>query len=126
MEKISTDRLIAIRKKHGFSQKYVAISVGVAPSIVSRWESGITTPSRENLSKLADLFNVTVDYLLSRSDEELPVSSEALSVEERKLIQDYRALNQQGQEYIRQTMYMARTIYKKYSELPNMESKIGN
>ena len=123
MEKISTDRLIAIRKKHGFSQKYVAISVGVAPSIVSRLESGITTPSRENLSKLADLFNVTVDYLLSRSDEELPISSEALSIEERKLIQDYRALNQQGQEYIRQTMYMARTIYKKCVDLSYVEDK---
>ena len=68
MSEINVNRLIEERKKKRYSQKYVAISVGVAPSIVSRWESGIKVPSRESLAKLADLYGVTIDYLMGRGD----------------------------------------------------------
>ena len=100
MNETSIERLIETRKKKGFSQKYVALSVGVAPSIVSRWESGLKSPSRESYAKLADLYGVTVDYLLGRSDEEMPVTSEGLSNDELKLLQDYRSLNPEGQEKV--------------------------
>lgn len=120
MAEVNRERLVLVRNKHGFSQKYVALSVGVAPSIVSRWESGIKIPSRENLTKLANLYNVSVDYLLGRSDEELPVTDESLSTDEQKLIRDYRSLNPQGQAYIRQTMFMALPIYIRHSDLPDV------
>ena len=68
MSVIETQRLVAERKRHGYSQKYVALSVGVAASIVSRWESGLKVPSRENLAKLADLYGVTIDYLMGREE----------------------------------------------------------
>ena len=54
------------RENAGFSQKYVAITLGVQPPNVSRWESGVTFPTVENLMKLADLYQVTTDYLLGR------------------------------------------------------------
>lgn len=126
MSEINRQRLIDIRQNHGYSQKYVALSIGVAPSIVSRWESGKKVPSRESVSKLADLYEVTIDYLMGRSDEEMPISADSLSDDELKLIQDYRKLNKQGQEYIRQTMYMALPIYKRHSDNADMEDqKIG-
>lgn len=118
------DTLRLCREKMGLSQKQVAIEIGVKPPTVSQWESGIKTPSRDNLSKLASLYNTTVDYLLRGSDDNATADPSSLSPEEKRLIRDYRSLNEQGQEYIRQTMYMARTIYKKCSDLPNMESKI--
>lgn len=121
MNEINRKRLIEEREKHQYSQKFVAISVGVAPSIVSRWESGKKNPSRENLVKLAELYGVAVDYLLGRSDDETPVTNTNLTADELKLIQDYRSLNKQGQEYIRQTMYMAVPIYIRHSDLPNVE-----
>ena len=68
MGNVDRQRLIEARKKHGFSQKYVALTVNVAPSIVSRWESGAKFPSRENLVKLAELYGVSTDYLLGRTD----------------------------------------------------------
>lgn len=49
------------------SQKFVALSVGVSPPMVSQWESGIKEPSKETLLKLADLFRVSTDYLLGRN-----------------------------------------------------------
>ena len=43
----------------------------------------------------------------------------ALSADEQQLIDDYRSLNEQGQEYIRQTMYMA----KKMPDLSDLEKQ---
>ena len=52
------------RKAAGLSQKYVAMTLGVAPPSVSNWESGKTQPTPENLKALASLYNVSIDYLL--------------------------------------------------------------
>lgn len=123
MGNVDRQRLIEARNRHGYSQKFVAITVGVAPSIVSRWESGIKFPSRENLVKLAELYGVSVDYLLGISDDETPVTDVNLSPDELQLIQDYRRLNQQGKEYIRQTMFMAVPIYIRHSDIPDLEDQ---
>ena len=112
MGDLNLDRLKSLREQHGYSQKYVAISVGVAPSIVSRWESGLKTPSRESIIRLAELYGISVDYLLDRSDNESRLSLDSLSLIEKQLLSDYRSLNKQGKEYILQTMAMAVTIYK--------------
>lgn len=52
------------RLDNHMSQKFVALSVGVSPPMVSQWENGVKEPSRETLIKLADLFGVYTDYLL--------------------------------------------------------------
>lgn len=56
------------RLANNMSQKFVALSVGVSPPMVSQWESGVKEPSKETLLKLANLFNVTTDYLLGRDE----------------------------------------------------------
>lgn len=62
-------RLKECREKAGLSQKYVALTLGVAAPSVSNWERGKTTPTPENMIQLADLYNVSLDYLLNRTDE---------------------------------------------------------
>lgn len=47
----------------------------------------------------------------------------ALSADEQQLIGDYRSLNEQGQEYIRQTMYMAKQTHKKMPDLSDLEKQ---
>ena len=47
----------------------------------------------------------------------------ALSADEQQLIDDYRSLNEQGQEYIRQTMYMAKQTHKKMPDLSDLEKQ---
>jgi len=69
------EKLIELRSKYGYSQKYVAVSVGVAPSVVSRWESGAIAPSRESLFKLSDLFGVSADYFAGRETEKQPTGN---------------------------------------------------
>ena len=55
-----------LRTQHGVSQAQAASALGVTKQCVSNWEHGRITPSVEMLSKIADLFGVTVDCLLER------------------------------------------------------------
>lgn len=48
------------------SQKEVANALNVVPSTLSKWETGVATPDQSILPKIADLYNVSVDYLLGR------------------------------------------------------------
>lgn len=55
------------REKAGFSQKQVALSLGVSAPTVSEWESGKKNPNAANLQKLSALYGVTTDFLLEHS-----------------------------------------------------------
>ena len=50
------------------TQEFVAESLGVSRQAVSRWERDETMPDPDKIVVLADLFGVTTDYLLGRSD----------------------------------------------------------
>lgn len=69
-------RLKELRKQLNYSQKDVADLLFVNQTAVSQWERGATTPSYELLQRLADIFNVTTDYLLGRSDNPTPSGHE--------------------------------------------------
>ena len=89
----------AAREKAGFSQKELAKIVGVAPSTFNGYETGSHDPKSELLSKIADVCDVTVDFLLGRHcrDENSPGTAEAVLWEE-QLVNMYRQLNKEGRE----------------------------
>ena len=59
-----------LRKKKDISQKVLAIELAVSQPTVCDWEKGIKAPGSENLKKLADYFDVSIDYLLGRNDSD--------------------------------------------------------
>lgn len=59
-----------LRKKMGLSQKELADKLFVNQTAVSQWERGVTTPNKNTLIKLADIFGVTVDFLLGVKEDE--------------------------------------------------------
>lgn len=63
-------RIAAVRKKMGLSQEEFSELVGMSRRTVAAWESGDRTPSFSTLSFVADRLNVSVDYLLGRTDEQ--------------------------------------------------------
>ena len=54
-----------MRKEKGLSQLQLAEEINVSRQAISRWEVGLAVPSREKLRALSELYNVSVDYLLS-------------------------------------------------------------
>lgn len=59
------EKLVLLRKQRGLTQLELAEKINVSRQAVSRWESGETTPSRENLKALSGLYCVTIDSMLN-------------------------------------------------------------
>lgn len=72
MEKFH-EKLKMLRKKRGLTQKEVADFLGTVQGVYSKWERGVYEPNYEDLSMLACIFDVSIDFLLS---EYLVVSKE--------------------------------------------------
>jgi transcriptional regulator with XRE-family HTH domain len=62
-------RLAGLRAENGLRQSDVAEKIGISTTAYRNIETGPSAPSLENLIKLADLFNVSLDYLTGRSEE---------------------------------------------------------
>ena len=61
---IFADKLIALRKKSGWSQEELAEKLGVTRQSVSKWEGAQSVPDIDKILQLSHLFGVTTDYLL--------------------------------------------------------------
>jgi len=61
-------RLKELREKAGYTQETLAEILHVSQSTVGMWENGKNKPKNARLEALANLFNVTTDYLLGREE----------------------------------------------------------
>lgn len=62
-------RLREIRKAKGISQLKLAMDLNTSQNTISRYETGEREPGIKELIRLANYFNVSVDYLIGRTDE---------------------------------------------------------
>ena len=73
MPKVSVDefakRLKLLRFTSGMTQKQAAEAVGMPESMWQKYEYGTREPSLGKAVVLADLFNVSLDYLTGRTDD---------------------------------------------------------
>lgn len=61
-------RLKEIRKSKGISQLKMALDLNTNQNTISRYETGEREPGISELIKIADYFNVSIDYLLERTN----------------------------------------------------------
>lgn len=61
-------RLKEIRKEKGISQLKLAIELNTNQNTISRYETGEREPGINELIRIADYFNISIDYLLERTD----------------------------------------------------------
>ena len=64
-------RLTELRKQKKISQEELAKKIGVHQNVIGRYERGEARPSIELASKLANVFEVSLDYLVGNTDLEL-------------------------------------------------------
>ena len=64
-------KLARLRKQQGLSQADVSERLDISRQAVSRWESGIATPSTENLQLLSKIYGVSLEYLLDDNLDEI-------------------------------------------------------
>lgn len=80
------DILAMLREEKNMKQQEVAEKVHVTKSAISSYETGSSQPSYSVLSALADYYNVSVDFLLGRTQLRLPIKllEQNLSIEHNK------------------------------------------
>lgn len=90
-----SERLKDLRKQAGLTQVGVAEKLEISQPAYASWERGVKKPTQENLVKIAQVLNVSVDYLVGNSEEKsdeldniellFRMNSKGLSDEEKKV-----------------------------------------
>ena len=80
-----SQRLKQLRKDKYLTQAQVADRIGVTSSMVSSYETDIRLPSYTVMLRIADLFGVSVDYLLGRQEKRM-LDISALTDEEAAVV----------------------------------------
>ena len=57
-----------LRKQRNITQISLQIQTGIEQALLSKFERGVRTPPTESLIILADFYNVSIDYILCRTD----------------------------------------------------------
>lgn len=78
--------------------------IGISSGIISKWKTG-SIPNGENLILLSNYFNVSIDYLLGREEQNSKISEcnkfsvpDSPDEQQQKLIDNYNRLNNSAQK----------------------------
>lgn len=102
--------LYELRVERGVSQKELAEAIGVSQSTIAKIEVGRNEATASTIRKLASYFNISTDYLLEFEDDfgvrvdDKKKKPDALSAEERRLLEEYREINAAGKKLVMQTV----------------------
>lgn len=92
---VFAERLKLLRAQRNVSQAQLAKKLNISQSAVAGWEILKAEPGHATLTKVADIFGVSLDYLLGRTDNPLTTVSvntpyEQVTPFERRLLDVYR------------------------------------
>lgn len=119
---VNTINLKQARKNKGMTQKEVADVLGVGQSTYKNYECGVREPNGDTIVALANLFNVTTDYLLGRETGE-PDAIEKLvgefnmSALEKEILDNYLNLPKQMRGDLMD--FLQKTVQKVMDESKN-------
>ncbi|RYC67242.1 MULTISPECIES: helix-turn-helix domain-containing protein [Spirosoma] len=68
---VLSEKLRRLRQLFGYSQEYVAFTIGMTQPAYCKWESGQTQPSIAKLQDLATLYQLTIGDLLNDDDVDI-------------------------------------------------------
>jgi transcriptional regulator with XRE-family HTH domain len=100
-----SDNMLLIRKKKGFSQADLGKMIGTSGDVIGRYERGDISPSVEVVSKIADALEVSVDYLLGKTNMEM--DKQAL-----KRLEDISNLPDESKKFVLNLVDMALRDFK--------------
>lgn len=96
----------SLLQKHHISANRMMSDLGFGNSTFTVWKKRGTTPSSEALAKIADYFNVSVDYLLGRADapqvqnEPAVLDGKPLDEQDLKLLHLLRSMSPEDKDWL--------------------------
>ncbi len=97
-KKLFSKRLRALRNEKGLKQDYLAEKLNISNTVMSRLENEETVPKFDVLIHLSDIFNVSIDYLVGKSDnrkivKQAPKHKSVVSGKNRDGVKEERIIN---------------------------------
>ena len=97
-------RLKELRNEKGLTQKELAEKINSTDKSIWAYENNVAVPPLDTLLKLADVFECSIDYLVSRTDDfgnvSIQSSTPVLSADEQRLIDTFRKLNPKNRTHV--------------------------
>ena len=81
-------RVVELRKQHGFTQQTLSDAIGIHVQQIKRYEAGSSLPTADALKRLAVALHVTSDVLLFEPDEREPEDDMKLRFEAVAMMSD--------------------------------------
>jgi len=79
------ERIAELREKHQLTQEELAKQLSISRASLSHYEKNRRVPDYDTVKKIADFFQVTVDYLIGRTDHPHSVPNENIQLFEKSL-----------------------------------------
>lgn len=107
----NNNKMLSLRKKYGLKQSELADKLNVSTSAVGMWEQGRNKPDDECITKMAQIFNVSTDYLLDND-----------------ISQEFKEQSEENQKILKAvadglTDPLSKALYSKACELKNDRDK---
>lgn len=112
MNNITGKRMENALKNAKFSQKDLALKIGVSPAAVSQYIKGQSVPSEENIIKICKVLEIDPVWLKGYDSLDLPLSDSIRSKHE-KLYSYYENMNEEGKTKL---IAYACDIFEKYKK----------
>lgn len=97
-------RLRELRKKHTVSQQKLSSYLNFGYTAIANYESGRNQPSLDTVKKIANYFDVTVDYLIGISDN--PKNENEISEKEAELLWIFREIGDEDKAAVLKIMQL--------------------
>lgn len=93
-------RINELLKEKKWSQQQLAMKLNVSQATISAYTTSVRMPDVNTLIQMADLFHVSIDYIVGLSEIRNPISWSDLSEEEILHLNNYRALSKLNRKKI--------------------------
>lgn len=89
-----------LREERNLTQQQLADILSVTQQAIYKYEHSISEPNLKTLIQMADYFDTTIDYLVSRTDFETDIDTPKLTHLELKHLKSYRKLDSKARSHI--------------------------
>ena len=97
-----TEVFVEILQKRNITAYQIAKETGISQGLMGEYKKGLKVPTTQNLIKIADYLNVSIDLLLGRETKQkiASISPDESDSNKNRLMHNYNKMNDKAQEHI--------------------------
>ena len=100
------EKIKKLRKERNLSQAQVAIKIGTDARRISNYENNINIPTTDLLVKIAEIFNVSMDYLVKADVE----NTATTPIRDKKLLEQFEEVDRMPEEEKKHIMFLIQSV----------------